>query len=82
MSRPDPAINLAGDVFSRAVTSGPGLGIAAPADLDQRLLGKISKRGNRYVRVLFARAASGVLIRPERWERYGLKFWIEAAKKR
>jgi len=46
------------------------------------ILGKISKRGNRYLRVLFVQAAWVVLIRPKTWERHGLKPWIEAAKKR
>ena len=49
---------------------------------DRTILGKISKRGNRYLRVLFVQAAWVVLIRPQSWERYGLKPWIEAAKKR
>ena len=44
--------------------------------------GRISKRGNRYLRVLFVQAAWVVLIRPKSCERYGLKPWIEAAKKR
>src|SRR5215831_1577174 len=42
----------------------------------------LSKRGNRYLRVLFVQAAWVVLIRPQSWERYGLKPWIEAAKPR
>ncbi len=46
------------------------------------ILGKISKRGNRYLRVLFVRAAWVVLIKPKRWDRHGLKPWLEAAKKR
>jgi len=49
---------------------------------DRTILGKISKRGNRYLRVLFVQAAWVVLIRPKSWERHGLKPWIEAAKKR
>src|SRR6202166_2509743 len=49
---------------------------------DRTILGKISRRGNRYLRVLFVRAAWVVLIKPKIWERYGLKPWIEAAKKR
>ena len=49
---------------------------------DRTILGRISKRGNRYLRVLFVQAAWVVLIRPKSWERYGLKPWIEAAKKR
>jgi transposase len=49
---------------------------------DRTILGKISKRGNRYLRVLFVQAAWVVLIKPKSWERHGLKSWIEAAKKR
>ena len=49
---------------------------------DRTILGKISKRGNRYLRVLFVQAAWVVLIRPKSWERHGLKPWIEATKKR
>ena len=46
------------------------------------ILGKISKRGNRYLRVLFVQAAWVVLIKSQSWERHGPKPWIEAAKKR
>ena len=49
---------------------------------DRTILGKISKRGNRYLRVLFVQAAWVVLIKPKSWERHGLKSWIEAASKR
>jgi transposase len=48
---------------------------------DRTILGKISKRGNRYLRVLFVQAAWVVLIKPMSWDRHGLKRWI-AAKKR
>jgi transposase len=49
---------------------------------DRTILGAISRRGNRYLRVLFVQAAWVVLVRPKSWEHYGLKTWIEAAKKR
>jgi Transposase IS116/IS110/IS902 family len=49
---------------------------------DRTILGKISKRGNRYLRVLFVQAAWVVLVKPKIWERHGLKPWIEAATKR
>ena len=51
---------------------------------DRTILGEISRRGNRYLRALFVQAAWVVLVRvgPKHWERYGLKSWIEAAKKR
>jgi transposase len=49
---------------------------------DRTILGKMSRRGNRYLRVLFVQAAWVVLVRIKDWERYGLKSWIEAAKRR
>ena len=50
---------------------------------DRTILGSISKRGNRYLRMLFVQAAWVVLVKTgQRWERHGLKSWIEAAKKR
>src|SRR6185503_4982287 len=49
---------------------------------DRTILGPISWRGNRYLRALFVQAAWVVLVRVKNWERYGLKSWIEAAKKR
>ena len=68
----------------KAVTSPPGLGSSRGRCRtgDRTILGKISKRGNRYLRVLFVQAAWAVLIKPKSWERHGLKPWIEAAKKR
>ena len=53
-----------------------------PGILAGPFLGKISKRGNRYLRLLFVQAAWVVLIKPKSWERHGLRSWIEAAKKR
>jgi hypothetical protein len=50
--------------------------------IDRTDLGPISRRGNRYLRVHFVQAAWVVLIRPGSWERYGLKSWIESARKR
>jgi transposase len=73
-----------GDVFSKGRDFAAWLGLV-PRQIstgDRTILGKISKRGNRYLRVLFVQAAWVVLIRPQSWERYGLKRWIEAAKKR
>jgi len=73
-----------GDVFSKGRDFGAWLGLV-PKQIstgDRTILGKISRRGNRYLRVLFVQAAWVVLIRPKSWERYGLKPWIEAAEKR
>ena len=73
-----------GDVFSKGRDFGAWLGLV-PKQLstgDRTILGKISRRGNRYLRALFVQAAWVVLVRVKHWERYGLKSWIEAAKKR
>jgi transposase len=73
-----------GDGFSKGRDFAAWLGLV-PKQMstgDRTILGKISKCGNRYLRVLFVQAAWVVLIKPKSWERYGLKPWIEAAKKR
>jgi len=49
---------------------------------DRTILGKISKRGNRYLRVPFLQGAWVVLIKPQSWERHGRKSWIDVRKKR
>ena len=73
-----------GAVFSNGRDFGAWLGLV-PRQLstgDRTILGKVSKQGNRYLRVLFVQAAWVVLIKPQIWERYGLKQWITAAKRR
>ena len=75
-----------GDVFSKGRDFGAWLGLV-PKQIstgDRTILGPISRRGNRYLRALFVQAAWVILakIKPEGWERYGLRSWIEAAKQR
>src|SRR5215831_18380263 len=75
-----------GDAFSKGRDFGAWLGLV-PKQIstgDRTILGSISKRGNRYLRALFVQAAWVVLVKvgPKHWERYGLKSWLEAAKKR
>src|SRR5438132_9659009 len=73
-----------GDVFSKGRDFGAWLGLV-PKQIstgDRTILGNISRRGNRYLRALFVQAAWVVLVKVKCWERYGLKSWIEAAKKR
>jgi transposase len=73
-----------GDTFGKGRDFAAWLGLV-PKQIstdDRTILGKISKRGNRYLRVLFVQAAWVVLIKPKSWERHGLKPWIEAARKR
>ena len=73
-----------GDVFTKGRDFAAWLGLV-PKQIstgDRTILGKISRRGNRYLRVLFVQAAWVVLVKPKIWERHGLKSWIEAARKR
>ncbi|MEH2567434.1 transposase [Bradyrhizobium sp. AZCC 2289] len=75
-----------GDGFSKGRDFSAWLGLVPKqiSTRDRTILGKISKRGNRYLRVLFVQAAWVVLVKvkPAKWEGHGLKPWIEAAKKR
>jgi transposase len=73
-----------GAAFSKGRDFGAWLGLV-PRQIstgDRTILGKISKQGNRYLRVLFVQAAWVVLVKITDWDRYGLGVWIEAAKKR
>jgi transposase len=73
-----------GDAFTKGRDFAAWLGLVPKQTStgDRTILGKISKRGNRYLRVLFVQAAWVVLIKPRSWDRHGLKPWLEAAKKR
>jgi len=73
-----------GAAFSKGRDFGAWLGLV-PRQMstgDRTILGRISKQGSRYLRALFVQAAWVVLIKPNTWERHGLKSWIESAKKR
>src|SRR5260370_36877088 len=73
-----------GDAFAKGRDFAAWLGLV-PKQIstgDRTILGKISKRGNRYLRAPFVQGAWVVLIKPKSWERHGLKPWLEAAKKR
>jgi transposase len=72
-----------GAVFSNGRDFGAWLGLV-PRQIstgDRTILGKVSKQGNRYLRVLFVQAAWVVLIKPQTWERYGLVLAIALANK-
>jgi transposase len=76
MARPCSAIYLLSRVGRRkAIPKQESTG-------DRTILGKISKRGNKYVRTLFVQAAHVVLERRPRTARQGLWPWIEQASKR
>jgi transposase len=73
-----------GDTFAKGRAFGAWLGLVPRQHSSggRQTLGRISKRGNPYLRVLFVQGARAVLKRPTCWERYGLKRWIDAATQR
>lgn len=46
------------------------------------VLGRISKRGNRYLRMLFVQAANVVLMRPHHWPGFSFGDWLARAATR
>ena len=49
---------------------------------DRTILGRISKRGNTYLRTLLVRGAKIILLRPKNWPRHSFGPWLEAASRR
>jgi len=49
---------------------------------DRTILGRISKRGNRYLRTLFMQGARVILLRPATWAKHSFGQWLAAARKR
>jgi transposase len=73
-----------GSAFTRGRDFAAWLGLV-PKQLstgDRTILGRISKRGNRYLRTLFIQGARAALLRPGSWAKHGLGEWLEAAARR
>ena len=49
---------------------------------DRTILGRISKRGNRYLRTLFMQGARVILLRLVNWAKHSFGPWLTAAAKR
>ena len=49
---------------------------------DRTILGRISKRGNKYLRTLFVQGARSLLIRSTNWPRHSFGPWLETASRR
>ncbi len=45
---------------------------------DRTILGRISKRGNTYLRTLFIRGARVFLLRPDNWPKHSFGPWLDA----
>jgi transposase len=48
----------------------------------QTVLGRISKRGSRYLRMLFVQAAKVIMMRPHRWPDFSFGEWLARASER
>ena len=49
---------------------------------DRTILGRITKRGNGYLRTLFMQAARVILVRPASWPKHGFGVWLARAAQR
>jgi transposase len=49
---------------------------------DKPILGRISKRGSRYLRTLFVQAAHVLLMRPHNWDKFSFGPWLKQAAPR
>jgi transposase len=49
---------------------------------DRTILGRISKRGNRYLRTLIMQGAGVILLRPANWAKHRFGMWLTAAAQR
>lgn len=73
-----------GDAFHKGRDFAAWLGLV-PKQIstgDRTILGRISRRGNRYLRTLFIQGARAVLLQRQSWPRHGFAAWLEAASKR
>jgi transposase len=73
-----------GAAFTKGRDFGAWLGLV-PKQLstgDRTILGRLSKRGNKYMRTLFIIGARAVLAKPGSWAKFGLEGWLVAAAKR
>ncbi|NNF94928.1 MAG: IS110 family transposase [Altererythrobacter sp.] len=73
-----------GEAFDRGRDFGAWLGLV-PRQYStggKPILGRISKRGSRYLRTLFVQAAHIILMRPHNWKKFSFGPWLEQASQR
>lgn len=73
-----------GEAFERGRDFGAWLGLV-PRQYStggRTVLGRISKRGDKYLRMLFIQAAKVLLMRPHTWERFSFGAWLQQAAPR
>ena len=49
---------------------------------DRTILGRITKRGNRYLRTLFVQGARTILLHPTSWAKHSFGPWLTVAARR
>jgi transposase len=70
-----------GDTFERGRDFGAWLGLV-PRQYStggRTILGRISKRGDRYLRTLFIQAAKVLIMRPHHWGKFSFGAWLKEA---
>jgi transposase len=73
-----------GEAFGRGRDFGAWLGLV-PRQYStggKPILGRISKRGSKYLRTLFIQAAHVILMRPHNWEKFSFGPWLTEAATR
>ena len=68
-----------GEAFERGRDFGAWLGLV-PRQYStggRSILGRISKRGSKYLRTLFIQAANVILMRPHNWEKFSFGAWLQ-----
>lgn len=73
-----------GDAFGRGRDFGAWLGLV-PRQFStggKTILGRISKRGSKYLRTLFIQAAHVIMMRPKNWEKFSFGPWLTEAATR
>lgn len=73
-----------GDMFDKGRDFAAWLGLVPRqrSTGGRAILGRISKRGNTYLRKLFVQGARVLLMKPDSWPSYGFHAWLVAAQRR
>ena len=73
-----------GDAFGRGRDFGAWIGLV-PRQFStggKTVLGRISKRGSKYLRTLFIQAAHVIMMRPHNWQKFSFGPWLTKAATR
>jgi transposase len=65
-----------GEAFERGRDFAAWLALVQYSTGGRSILGRISKRGSKYLRTLFIQAANVILMRPHNWQRFSFGTWL------